>query len=147
MPGKKLKNPRPEYRALIITRDYRLNIKHYLFEQIYENARLAAHDQLSRMGVLRRIVYTVSSGPGADTIALRVAAGAMPLIWKRIFSGLVAAAITVSLYVIVFRMIVSPFLIQQTTHFTLIQALLWPFDFLIDFFFQTSLSGWVASIS
>lgn len=134
-------------RVLIIARDYRLNIKRYMFEQLYENARLAAHEQLDRMGVLRRIVYTISSGPGADTIAMRVAAGAMPLIWKRVFSGLIAAAITVSLYIVVFRMIISPFLIQQTTHFTLVQALLWPFAFSIDFFFNTSFSNWVVSLS
>lgn len=131
---------------LIVTRDYRLNIKRFLFEQIYQNARLEAQEILNSMGVFRRIFYTVSSGPGADTIALRVARGAIPLIWQRVLTRLLVVSMTVGLYIIIFRMMISPFLILQTTHFTLFQAFLWPFAFSIDFFFNTSFSSWVLSL-
>jgi hypothetical protein len=132
---------------LILTRDYRLNIKRFIFEKIYENARSKAQQKVKSMGWLRRIIYAISLSPGADTIALRVAEGAMPLIWKRVLTRILVVLITISLYILIFRMIVAPFLIQQTTHFTLFQAFLWPFAFSVDFFFNTAFSSWVLSLN
>jgi hypothetical protein len=132
---------------LILGRDYRLNLKRYIFEQIYHNVRSEAQQKFNGMGAIKRIVYKVSAGPGADTIALRVANGAIPLIWNRVSARLLAVSITVLLYILIFRLIVAPFLIQETAHFSLLQALLWPFAFSIDFFFHTTCSSWVASLS
>jgi hypothetical protein len=131
---------------LKITRHHHLNLKRFIFEQIYDNARLEAQEKFRRMGMLRRIFYKASAGPGADTIALRVANGAIALIWKRMLTRLFAILITVSLYILIFRMIVSPFLIQQATHFSLLQAFLWPFAFSIDYFFNTDFAIWVLSL-
>jgi hypothetical protein len=132
---------------LILSRDYRLNLKRFIYEQIYQNARSEAQKTLAGMGLMKRIVYKIAAGPGADTIALRVATGAMPLIWKRISARLLAVLITMLLYILIFRVIVAPFLIRETAHFSLLQALLWPFAFSIDFFFRTSFSSWVTSLN
>jgi hypothetical protein len=131
---------------LNIIRDYRLNIKQYLFEQIYENTRLEARREFESMGLLKRVFYRASAGPGENTIALRIANGTLPLIWHRVLTRLVMILVTVGLYILIFRMIVSPFLIQQTTHFSLLQAFLWPFAYSIDFFFHTAFSSLVLSL-
>jgi hypothetical protein len=131
---------------LLLGRDYRLNLKRFIYEQIYQNVRSEAQKTLDGMGLIKRIAYKVSAGPGADTIALRVARGAMPLIWKRVSARLLAILITMLLYILIFRMIVAPFLIRETAHFSLLQALLWPFAFSIDFFFHTTFSSRIASL-
>jgi hypothetical protein len=132
---------------LILIRDYRLNIKRYIFGQIYAKARSEAQEKFKGMGVIKRLVYRVSAGPGADTVAMRVANGAMPLIWKRVSARLFAVLMTVVIYILIFRLVVAPFLIQETAHFSPIQAFLWPFAFSIDYFFHTHLSGWVLSFT
>ena len=131
----------------ILGRDYRLNLKRYIFSQIYMNARSKAQEKLDGMGAIKRMVYKASAGPGPDTIAMRVAKGALPLIWNRVSTRLLAVLFTVVLYILIFRMIVAPFLIQETVHFSLFQAFLWPFAYSIDFFFHTNFSSWVTSLN
>jgi len=132
---------------LVLGRDYHLNFKRYIFSQVYMTARSEAQEKLNGMGAIKRMVYKASSGPGPDTIAMRVAKGAMPLIWNRVSTRLLAVLFTVILYILIFRMIVAPFLIQETVHFSLLQAFLWPFAFSLDFFIGTSFSSWVVSLS
>jgi hypothetical protein len=131
----------------ILGRDYHLNLKRYIFEQIYQNVRSEAQAKLDGMGRIKHMFYKAFAGPGATTVALRVAHGAMPLIWQNVSAKLLAVSITAMLYILIFRMIVAPFLIQETAHFSLLQALMWPFAFSIDFFFHTSCSSWVATLN
>ena len=131
----------------ILGRDYHLNLKRYIFSQIYMNARSKAQVKLNGMGAIKRMVYKATAGPGPDTIAMRVAKGALPLIWNRVSTRLLAVLFTVVLYILIFRIIVAPFLIQETVHFSLFQAFLWPFAYSIDFFFHTNFSSWVTSLN
>ncbi|CAB1083986.1 hypothetical protein D1AOALGA4SA_11520 [Olavius algarvensis Delta 1 endosymbiont] len=131
----------------VLIRDYHLNLKRYIFSQIYMNARSKAQEKLYGMGSIKRMVYKASKGPGPDTIAMRVAKGALPLIWNRVSTRLLAVLFTAFLYILIFRMVVAPFLIQETVHFSLFQAFLWPFAYSVDFFFHTNFSNWVTSLN
>jgi hypothetical protein len=135
--------------SLIITllKKHRLNLKKFVYSEIYEKAYLEASQKLAGMGMVGRFFYKLSSGPDATTIALAIAGGAAPVIWRRILSKLVMVGLTIGIYVMVFRILVSPFLIQQTSHFNLMQAFLWPFAYSLDFFLETEISRWVGSLA
>jgi hypothetical protein len=133
---------------LIITllKKYNLNLKKFVYSEIYEKAHFEAQQKLAGMGMVGRFFYKLSSGPDATTIALSIAGSAAPIIWRRIATKLVMVGLTIGVYIMVFRILVSPFLIQQTTHFNLLQAFLWPFAYSVDYFFGTALSQWVTSL-
>jgi hypothetical protein len=131
--------------SLIITlvKKYRLNLKKFVYAEIYEKAHFEAQQKLAEMGMVGRFFYKVSSGPDATTIALAVAGRAAPIIWRRILTKGVMVGLTIGMYIMVFRVLISPFLIQQTTRFNLLQAFLWPFAYSVDFFLGADLSRWV----
>jgi hypothetical protein len=129
-----------------VLKKYRLNLKKFVFSEIYDKAHREAQQKLADMGMVSRFFYKISSGPDATTIALVIADNAAPIIWKRILTKLVMVGLTIGLYIMVFRILISPFLIQQTTHFNLLQAFLWPFAYSLDYFLGTAFSSWVRSL-
>jgi hypothetical protein len=134
--------------SLIISllKRYRLNLKKLVYSEIYEKAYYEAQQKLAELGVVGRFFYKLSSGPDATTIALAIAGSAAPIIWRRIVTKLVMVGLTIGVYIMVFRILVSPFLIQQATHFNLLQAFLWPFAYSVDFFLGTEFSRGVMSL-
>jgi hypothetical protein len=134
--------------SLIVSllKKYRLNLKKFVYSEIYEKAYYEAQQKLTDLGMVGRFFYKLSSGPDATTIALAVAGSAAPIIWRRIATKLVMVSLTIGVYIMVFRILVSPFLIQQTTDFNLLQAFLWPFAYSLDYFLGTEFSRWVMSL-
>jgi hypothetical protein len=130
---------------LVLCKHHHLNLKRLLYEEIYHSAHWQAAEQISKLGVLKRACYALGRGPSAECIARQIAETAVPLIWRRILMRATIAVVTIFVYVVVFRCLVAPFLIRQSTAMSLFQAFLWPFAYSIDYFLGTSLTALIHS--
>jgi len=73
-----------------------------------------------------------------EALALEVARKATAAIWRRVVGRFMVTAAALVAYIVVFRFLVTPYLITGHTKLTVWQALLYPVAYVSDYFFGTS---------
>ena len=99
----------------------------------------------ARRSVFRRLFKQIMLRSNIE-IAREVAQKATPVIWSRVAGRFTATATALVAYIVVFRLLVAPYLITGHTKLTVWQALLYPVAYASDHFFGTSLVKHVHSI-
>ena len=125
----------PDIVSLLFT--HRGNPRSYLRERIRRDVytRLAYNE--ARSSLVKRLFKRLLLHSN-EQIALEVAQKAVSSVWSRVIGRFVATVTALTVYIVLFRLIVAPYLVTGHTHLTVWQALLYPVAFASDYFFGTS---------
>lgn len=120
------------------------NLKTYLEHEIFEEAHLKADTQLQRKNFLLRGLNAVF-GQSPEQIARKVSDHATRLVLNKVLAYLAVAVAATLTYILVFRLMVAPVLIEDATGLGLIDAAVYPLLVSIDYFFGSDLLFWASS--
>ena len=97
------------------------------------------HRHYDAMPVWDKVLYVVGGGPSRHQyIELQTR-----VILDAITRKLVSLLAIFTIYVVLFRFVAAPILMEDTTGFGALQAFLWPFAYSIDHFVGSDLSGYI----
>ena len=108
---------------------HRLNLKAFLKEYIYKEARVRVLYEIEQRGFLARKWFSWF-GPSPDEVARRIATASV----KKAFAMVSTFAVVVVTYVAIFRMIVAPTLVGDATDLSYFGSALYPLLNALDYF-------------
>lgn len=121
---------------------YRLNLKAYIKDQIYQEAHIRAVAVIQNRNIPVRILNRLF-GRSASQIAASISIHATRIIFRKVISFVMIIVMVTISYVLIFRFIVAPTLIQDATGFNFFQAALFPIASSVDYFFDTKYIAWI----
>lgn len=126
----------PTFYKLLVA--YKLNIKKYLEDEIYTEVYAQVKSKLKTTNPVKRLVNIVF-GKSSSAIAKEITQKALYLTLSRTLISLVLLALVIGVYLLVFRLLLAPVLLEETTNLNTLQALFYPLALTSDTFFGTKL--------
>lgn len=118
---------------------HRFKIKSYIQAQIYAEALKEARKEINSLGSVKRL-FNQLWGKSPHELAHAISHRTIETVMKEITVKLLQIGVAMLFYVVLFRMVVAPMLIGGSTGLTLLQSLLWPFAYSLDFFTGSELA-------
>lgn len=124
-----------------IVRHYRFDLKSYLKDELYKEAYSCAYERAKHkidnaFFLSKPFVYLFGSAPReiAYKIALPTSIKASEIIYHEIIKKVSIIVMLLTLYYALFRYIVAPFLIEDVTGLSVMDTLIYPFIFSVEYF-------------
>lgn len=122
--------------------EYKLNLEGYIYDEIYKEVRKKAGCKINNMNFISRALNDMF-GRSASSIAYSISRSTTNIVIKKVTSVAVILAIIFFVYVVVFRVMVAPVLIESTTELNVFQAALYPLLYTVDYFFNVNILSWL----
>lgn len=116
-----------------IATKYKFNIKNYIKDQIYEEAYYEASSKIRNLGFIARKVNNLF-GESAHSIARKISESAIERVFREAGKAFMHLTIMLITYYLISRLVVTPFLINNSTSLSTIDLLLYPFIFSFEYF-------------
>lgn len=114
---------------------YKGNVKKYIHDKIYDEVYREADNEIRNLPFFSSLMNDLF-GKSAHEIAYQITKNSFSLTLTKIIWTLIRLIIVLSIYIFIFRAMIAPEMISNTTGFTWYQAFLYPFIFSIDFMFD-----------
>jgi len=114
------------------------NLQKFIFVEIFNEARSEAKNEIDNLNFFKKPMNQLF-GENSSAVAKEIASVASKIAKKNIIFSIVNLAVIFSIYVLVFRFMVAPTMIEDSTHLSWFQSLIYPIFFSIDYFFDTTL--------
>lgn len=121
---------------------YKLNLKHYIYNEIYAEAHNKTISQISKMNIFKKGLNRIF-GESPSNIAYSIASSTTSIVIKKVTLIVIILTISFTAYVVIFRIIVAPILIDNSTQLNVFQAILYPLLYTMDYFFNTNILSWL----
>lgn len=118
----------------IITTNYKLNIKKYIQDQIYEEAYYEASKKIRSLGYFSRKMNDWF-GESPHSIARQISESAIERAFKEAGKNFLRLLVILLSYYLISRLIVTPFLIGSSTSMSTIEVIIYPFEHSLIFLF------------
>jgi hypothetical protein len=125
--------------------EHKFSLKEYVYREVYWEARSQAGYEIGRRNIIARALNGIF-GMSASDIASSIAYATTRLVIKKVLSIVLVLSTIFLVYVLVFRIMVAPVLIESTTHLNMFKAALYPIFYSIDYFFDTTILSWLLSM-
>jgi hypothetical protein len=119
----------------IMVTKYKLNIKKYIQDQIYEEAYYEASKKIRNLGFFSRKMNDWF-GESAHSIARKISESAIERVFREAGKGFFRLFIILISYYLIARLIVTPFLINSSTSMSTIEVVTYPLIFSLNFLFD-----------
>lgn len=121
---------------------HKLNLKEYICYEIYLEAYDEVCYQISNRNLFIRVLNGLF-GKSESTIAYSIAYSTTNIVIKKVTSIVIILVTIFLVYVLIFRILVAPVLIEDSTQLDVFQAALYPVLYAVDYFFNTKLLSWL----
>jgi hypothetical protein len=121
---------------------HKLNLRDYVYNEIYSEAHIKARNEINTTNIIVRALNGVF-GKSASDIASSIAHSTTNIVIKKVTSIVVILSIIFLAYVLIFRVLVSPILIENSTQLNVFQAAFYPLLYAVDYFFHAKLLSWL----
>lgn len=121
---------------------HKLNLEDYVHDEIYNESRSAAQSEINNKNFIVRGLNSLF-GKNSSEIASDIAYFATRLVFRKLIIFSFIIGLVTGAYVLIFRIIVAPVLIEESTGLGIFQAALYPIAVSIDYFFNTNIIVWI----
>lgn len=121
----------------------------FLYDEVYKEVICKVRREYDNMAWYEKI-FNSWFGKPAHEVADEITKAAVRDTFKLVSMKIVHIVVFVTTYIVVFRLVVAPIMIQDVTSFTLFQAFICPFFYAFDFFLneigvESNLVSWLFS--
>jgi len=130
-----IKSWRDIYNFIII---HKCILQKYIYVEIFNEARSEAKNEVNNLNPVYKS-FNHLFGKNPSKIAKEITDISSKIASKNIFWILINLIIVLAIYIVVFRFMVAPTMIEDCTHLSVLQSAVYPIFFSIDYFLGTTL--------